>query len=95
MAQLVDLLITTQGPVPGAKLLEWNMADPAGQQGAAGLWEVHFRVGGAIGTKISPSNCPRGDGANATAAECAGAWALMHITKSATAYLENVWGESL
>lgn len=54
--------------------------------------QVHFRVGGAIGTKIDPFNCPRGDGRNASAVECAGAWTLMHITKSATAYLENVWG---
>ncbi len=40
VAQLVDLLITTQGPLPGAKLVEWNMADPAGQPGSAGMWEV-------------------------------------------------------
>jgi len=53
---------------------------------------VHFRIGGAIGTNISPSNCPRGDGGNATATTCAGTYALMHITKKATAYLENVWG---
>ena len=49
-------------------------------------------MGGAIGTNIGPSNCPRGDGANATATACAGTWALMHITAKATAYLENVWG---
>ncbi len=55
--------------------------------------QVHFRVGGAIGTRIDPSNCPRGDGGNASAAQCAGTWALLHVTKKATAYLENVWGE--
>ena len=92
VAQLVDLLITTQGPLPGAKLVEWNMADPEGAPGSAGMWEVHFRIGGAIGTQINPTNCPRGDGSNATAAECAGSWALLHITSKATAYLENVWG---
>lgn len=92
VAQLVDLLITTEGPLPGAVLLEWNMADPVGEQGAAGLWEVHFRVGGAVGTKIDPFNCPRGDGTKAPAESCAGSWALMRITTKATAYLENVWG---
>ena len=92
VAQLVDLLITTEGPLPGAVLLEWNMADLSSEQGSAGLWEVHFRVGGAIGTKIDPTNCPRGDGTKALAESCAGAWALMRITTKATAYLENVWG---
>jgi glucan 1,3-beta-glucosidase len=92
VAQLVDLLITTEGPLPGAKLIEWNMADPVGAPGSAGMWEVHFRVGGAVGTKIDPTNCPRGDGSSAPASACAGAWALMHITTKATAYLENIWG---
>jgi glucan 1,3-beta-glucosidase len=40
VAQLVDLLITTEGPLPGAVLVEWNMADPAGAPGSAGMWEV-------------------------------------------------------
>jgi len=92
VAQLVDLLFTTEGPLPGAKVVEWNMADPINAPGSAGMWEVHFRIGGAIGTKIDPSNCPRGDGSNALAENCAGTWALMHITEGATAYLENVWG---
>ncbi|RYH13285.1 hypothetical protein EON65_36035 [archaeon] len=92
VAQLVDLLITTQGPLPGAKLVEWNMADPVNAPGSAGMWEVHFRIGGAVGTLIDPFSCPKGDGGSAPADKCAGAWALMHITKMATAYLENVWG---
>jgi glucan 1,3-beta-glucosidase len=90
VAQLVDLLITTQGPLPGAKLVEWNMAGRA--PGEAGMWEVHFRIGGAIGTNIDPSTCPRGDGSQAPANNCFGSWALMHITASGSAYLENIWG---
>lgn len=92
VAQLVDLLITTSGPQPGAKLVEWNMADPEGAPGSAGLWEVHFRIGGAVGTKMDPFVCPQGDGSTAPVENCTGAWALMHITKQATAYMENVWG---
>jgi hypothetical protein len=92
VAQLVDILITTKGPLPGAKLVEWNIADPVGAPGSAGMWEVHFRIGGAVGTLIDPFSCPKGDGSTAPAEKCAGTWALMHITKSATAYLENVWG---
>lgn len=60
------------------------------------LLQVHFRVGGAIGTLIDPKNCPKGDGSSVTSVlGCAGAWALMHITTKATAYLENVWGTLL
>lgn len=86
------MLITTQGPQPGAVLVEWNMRDPEGAQGSAGMWEVHFRVGGAVGTNIDPKNCPRGTGANAPADKCTGAWALMRMTETSSAYLENVWG---
>ena len=89
---MLDLLFSTQGPQPGAILVEWNMHEPAGNQGACGMWSVHFRIGGAIGTKINPSNCPAGNGENAPASECTGAYLLMHVTKSASIYMEDVWG---
>jgi len=92
IAQFADFMISTRGPQPGAKLIEWNLHDPANAPGSNGLWDVHYRIGGAIGTNISPSNCPRGDGGNAPEGTCTGAWALLHITSSASLYLENVWG---
>jgi hypothetical protein len=91
-AQLVDLLFSARGPAPGAKLIEWNMADPDGQPGACGIWDVHFRIGGAIGTNINPSNCPRGDGTGASPTICNGVWGMMHIKPTGTCYMENVWG---
>lgn len=33
---------------PGAILIEWNIHEPAGQQGAAGLWDTHIRYAFAI-----------------------------------------------
>lgn len=33
LAHLVDLMISTVGPVPGAKLIEWNLHDPANSPG--------------------------------------------------------------
>ena len=33
VAQLVDFMISTRGPQPGAKLIEWNMHDPANAPG--------------------------------------------------------------
>jgi glucan 1,3-beta-glucosidase len=92
LAQISDIIFSTQGPCPGAKLLEWNMADPQNQPGACGIWDVHFRIGGAIGTKIDPSNCPKGDGSKAPPSLCNGVWGLMHITKTGSCYMENVWG---
>lgn len=33
IAHLVDLMISTMGPVPGAKLILWNLHDPANSPG--------------------------------------------------------------
>jgi len=68
------------------------MADPAGQPGACGMWDVHWRIGGAADTFIAPNNCPRGDGSSAPTQNCNGAWAMMHITGSGSCYMENIWG---
>lgn len=59
MVELVDFMISTKGPQPGAILIEWNMHDPANQPASCGMWDVHYRIGGAIGTDMRPSNCPR------------------------------------
>jgi len=75
-----------------AKLIEWNLHDPANSPGSNGMWDVHYRIGGAIGTNMNPSNCPRGNGANAPASACNGAWALLHVTSTGNLYMENVWG---
>jgi len=92
IAQLVDFMISTKGPQPGAKLIEWNLHDPAGAPGSNGLWDVHYRVGGAIGTEIEPGNCPADDGTASPASSCNGAWALLHVTPTGNLYMENVWG---
>jgi len=92
VAQFVDFMISTKGPQPGAKLIEWNLHDPANAPGSNGLWDVHYRIGGAIGTNIEPNNCPSGDGTNAPASACTGAWGLLHVTQTGNLYMENVWG---
>eukprot|EP00475_Leptophrys_vorax_P008648 TRINITY_DN155_c0_g3_i1.p1 TRINITY_DN155_c0_g3~~TRINITY_DN155_c0_g3_i1.p1 ORF type:complete len:755 (+),score=217.06 TRINITY_DN155_c0_g3_i1:173-2437(+) len=91
-AELADLMFSTYGPQPGAVLVEWNMRDPADKQGACGIWDVHFRIGGAVGTEIRYNNCAKGDGTSAPAAQCSGAWALMHLTSKSSLYMQNVWG---
>ncbi|KAI9279502.1 pectate lyase superfamily protein-domain-containing protein [Umbelopsis sp. AD052] len=88
-AELSDLVFSTKGPQPGAVLVEWNIRDPSGQQGAAGMWDVHFRVGGAVGTNLQSAQCAKGS--STASASCYGAGMLLHVTSSASAYLENVW----
>jgi len=92
VAQIVDFMFGVQGPQPGAVLIEWNLHDPVNAPGSNGLWDVHYRIGGGDGTRLQATNCPAGDGSNAPASTCSGAWALLHVTSSANIYLENVWG---
>ena len=87
--EMSDAIISTQGPAPGGILMEWNIAAAPGQ---AGLWDVHFRVGGFAGTKLQSSNCKK----NPTAQhppnpECIGSFMQLHITKNSNGYFENVW----
>ncbi|KAK3203293.1 hypothetical protein GRF29_112g805658 [Pseudopithomyces chartarum] len=82
--ELSDFLIGTQGPTPGAKLIEYNLATTKG----SGLWDVHTRIGGAKGTKLQVAQCPVGSVKD----ECMAAHTNVHITKSASnVYMENNW----
>lgn len=88
--EMSDLVFETIGAAPGAILMEWNVAQES--QGSAGMWDVHFRIGGSAGTQLQQDTCQ----ANVTGSfefkpECAGAFMLMHITQQASAYLENCW----
>ncbi|KAF2202472.1 pectin lyase-like protein [Delitschia confertaspora ATCC 74209] len=88
--EMSDVIITTKGPAPGAILMEWNIA---AAQGEAGLWDVHFRIGGFAGTDLQSDRCafsPKVDHTNANT-QCMGSFMQIHITKSANGYFENVW----
>jgi glucan 1,3-beta-glucosidase len=95
--EISDMIFETLGPQPGAILMEWNVADST--QGACGLWDVHFRVGGTAGTQLQQDTClgnstsatTQGIPSNEFNPECAGSFLMMHITQQATAYVENVW----
>ncbi|KAI8932855.1 hypothetical protein NX059_010335 [Plenodomus lindquistii] len=87
--EMSDIIISTQGPAPGGILMEWNIN---AENGAAGLWDVHFRVGGFAGTKLQSSNCKKTpDVQHAPNPECIGSFMQLHITKSSNGYFENVW----
>ena len=85
--EVSDILFTVQGPSAGAILVEWNTYESS--QGAVGMWDCHFRVGGAIGTDLQLSNCPKLTGS--INLNCKAASMLMHVTSTASGYYENVW----
>ena len=69
-----------------------NMHELVDDSGGAGMWGVHFRIGGSLGSRMQDENCPRGDGTDAPAAECTGVYLLMHVTSAASIYMEDIWG---
>lgn len=88
--EMSDLIITTKGPAAGAILMEWNVAGSS--QGSAGMWDVHFRIGGAAGTELQSDTCPKTPKEKTTPkTECMAAFMLLHITQKGSAYLENTW----
>ncbi|KAL2705751.1 hypothetical protein AAEP93_001001 [Penicillium crustosum] len=88
--EMSDLIITTKGAAPGAILMEWNVAGSS--QGSAGMWDVHFRIGGAAGTELQSDTCPKTPKEKTTPKkECMAAFMLLHITQKGSAYLENTW----
>ncbi|KAH0547838.1 hypothetical protein FGG08_000095 [Glutinoglossum americanum] len=90
--EISDLIFQTVGPQPGAVLVEWNVRDPQGQQGASGMWDVHFRIGGSAGTKLQSAECAKNPSVIAPAAPgCRAAFLLLHVTQQASIYLENNW----
>ncbi|KEF56629.1 glucan 1,3-beta-glucosidase [Exophiala aquamarina CBS 119918] len=88
--EISDLIFETMGPLPGAVMMEWNVAESS--QGSCGMWDVHFRIGGSAGTQLQQDICMANvAGSSEFKPECAGSFLMMHITQQATAYLENCW----
>ncbi|KAG6814279.1 hypothetical protein H0H92_013404 [Tricholoma furcatifolium] len=87
--EISDIIFTTVGPAPGAIVLEWNVQQPSGQNGGAGMWDSHIRLGGAAGTNLEESQCPS-SGAGGTT-DCYAAFLALHLTSGSSAYLEGTW----
>ncbi|KAE9406708.1 pectin lyase-like protein [Gymnopus androsaceus JB14] len=88
VVEISDILFSTKGPVPGAIMVEWNVGDPEDAPASAGLWDTHFRIGGAAGTEMELGECPaKSDNVKA----CTAIFMCLHITEFATAYLESTW----
>jgi len=84
--EIVEMLFTVRGPTAGAILMQWNVKAPSA--GVAGMWDTHFRVGGAKGSDLDMALCAKG---THNYQDCTAASLLLHITKQASGYFENVW----
>jgi glucan 1,3-beta-glucosidase len=88
--EITDLIFETQGAQPGAILMEWNVAGST--PGSAGLWDVHFRIGGSAGTQLQSDKCVKNPTVIAPAnPECIGAFMILHVTPQGSGYFENTW----
>ncbi|KAH6976590.1 family 55 glycoside hydrolase [Ilyonectria destructans] len=88
--EMQDLMFETLGPQPGAILMQFNVAGET--PGSAGLFDVHFRVGGSAGTKLQSDTCQKTPKVKTEPnPECEGAFMLVHVTPQASIYMENTW----
>ncbi|KID87738.1 glucan 1,3-beta-glucosidase GLUC78 precursor, partial [Metarhizium majus ARSEF 297] len=88
--EMQDFVLATKGPQPGAILMEVNVAGES--KGSVGLWDVHFRVAGATGTKLQSDKCSKDPKTEAPPnPRCVGSFMLVHVTRDASAYFENTW----
>jgi glucan 1,3-beta-glucosidase len=84
--EISDMLFTSIGALPGLVMVEWNVQ--ASTQGSVGMWDTHFRVGGAIGTELQVAQCPPQPN---IPTGCIAASMMMHLTNNSDGYFENVW----
>ncbi|KAL2822638.1 pectate lyase superfamily protein-domain-containing protein [Aspergillus granulosus] len=86
VVEISDILLTVSGPTAGAILLQWNVHEST--QGSAGMWDTHFRVGGAVGSNLQAADCPASGSVDPN---CMAASLLLHVPSYASGYFENVW----
>lgn len=87
--EMSDLVFQTKGPQPGAVMIEWNVAGPAG---SCGMWDVHMRIGGSAGTNLQSDKCSKNPSVIGPAnPACEGAFLMLHITSKGSVLLENNW----
>ncbi|KAF4589076.1 glucan 1,3-beta-glucosidase GLUC78 precursor [Ophiocordyceps camponoti-floridani] len=87
--EIQDLTFLTSGAQPGAILMEFNVAGKT--KGATALFDVHFRIGGAEGSNLQLEQCKRNPESKEINKDCLAAFLLLHVTPSATLYVENSW----
>lgn len=84
VAEISDMRFTVRDVLQGATILQVNMAGNA--PGDVGFWNTHITVGGTADTLVN-TRCGGPD-----TSDCKAAFALVHLTASSSAYIENMWG---
>ncbi|KAJ7451269.1 glycoside hydrolase family 55 protein, partial [Mycena galericulata] len=85
IVEISELVISTTGGSQGAVGIEWNVHGH--NQGDTGMWDVHVRLGGAIGTNVQLSQCPT---TSTSLTSCATAFIGFHIGQQGSGYFEGV-----
>ncbi|KAH8668587.1 pectate lyase superfamily protein-domain-containing protein [Xylariales sp. PMI_506] len=83
VAQIQDMRFTVSDVLPGAIVLQFNMAGPA--PGDVALWNSLVTVGGTLGAAALTDSC------DDPSSECQAAFAGIHLAATSSAYVENVW----
>ncbi|KAH7319508.1 family 55 glycoside hydrolase [Rhexocercosporidium sp. MPI-PUGE-AT-0058] len=82
-AQIQDMRFTVSDVLPGAIIVQFNMAGTS--PGQVALWNSLVTVGGTLGASALTNSC--GDASN----ECKAAFIGIHLAPTSSAYIENVW----
>lgn len=82
-AQIQDMRFTVSDVLPGAIIIQFNMAGTS--PGQVALWNSLVTVGGTRGASALTDSCR--DPSN----ECKAAFLGMHFAPTSSAYVENVW----
>ncbi|KFY68822.1 hypothetical protein V496_00777 [Pseudogymnoascus sp. VKM F-4515 (FW-2607)] len=83
IVELQDMRFTVSEVLPGAIILEVNIAGDA--PGDVGFWNIIVLIGGTADTSIHDS-CTDQD-----TSSCKAAFLAVHITASSSAYFQNLW----
>ncbi|KAH7035656.1 glycoside hydrolase family 55 protein [Microdochium trichocladiopsis] len=83
VAQISDMRFTVSDVLPGAIVVQFNMA--GSKPGDVALWNSLITIGGTRGASGLTDKCR--DSRN----ECKAAFLGMHFTSGSSAYVENVW----
>ncbi|KAI1304383.1 glycoside hydrolase family 55 protein [Xylaria venustula] len=82
-AQIQDMRFTVSDVLPGAIILQFNIAGTS--PGQVALWNSLVTVGGTRGASALTNACTN------SASECQAAFIGIHFAPTSSAYLENVW----
>ncbi len=83
VAQIQDMRFTVSDVLPGAIILQFNMA--GNNPGDVALWNSLVTVGGTLGATGIANAC------NSPQSECQAAFLGIHFAPTSSVYLENVW----